>query len=891
MKKGARSGDYLLKCYLCRAVRVPLFGTRNLHYSSTGGHKRVATRSPSTDKVFTVACYRFFRRHRPVYWVLMVALFAFFGYFAAQIHLEEDINKLLPSSKNEDGTTKLAFADLRIKDKVFLMFEANNEDVDTDELAEACDTFVGELLSADDEREEASRMVGDAFYYLDDDLLPDVVDYLTEHLPAYVDTSVYAGLDTLLTAGHMAQQMEQNRRDLTGTVGQLFPELIQMDPIGLRSVMGSALTGLTNGGGTGGYEIVDGHFFTRDHTVCLCFLTPSHASTDTGAGADLFRWLNKHISEWAGSRPDITVSYHGTPASGFYNSTRIKQDMKETIGVSLLIVLAFLLVSFRRLRTLPLLVLPVAFGALFGLAIMYFIKGQFSLLALGIGAIVLGVAFSYVLHIITHQKFVSHPARVLRDETKPVLLGCITTIGSFMGLIFIQTELLQDFGLFAALAIVGTTAFSLLFLPQLLTPERRGVNPVMFALVNKINAYPFHRKKPLLLLIAVIAVVCIGFYVARGIEFDANMHNLGYLAPNTTRSEEVLREKTFVGDRQKYFAASGETMEAALEHFGLMDGVLDSLSRIGIVKSYSPTDEILVPLRVQEERIAAWEAYWTDERIERVRSLVKETAPSAGLKPEAFAPFFDMVSADYEADALYEAGLIPTGYLSTLMEQSADGQFLCFTSVRCLLNDDDDDESDFQRICDAVAHTPHLLVLDTYYYTRETLASMNSDFSVLQWISMLFVLVVLFFSFRRNVKHTLIGFMPILLSWLIVLGAMAMCGREFNVINIIISTFIFGIGVDYSIFVMNGLIEGQQPQEGEEPGQTRTTTLFFYHKTAIFFSAVILIVTVGSMLFAKHPAIRSVGFSTLVGMVAAVVLSYVTQPAIYERFCKKKEKP
>lgn len=48
------------------------------------------------------------------------------------------------------------------------------------------------------------------------------------------------------------------------------------------------------------------------------------------------------------------------------------------------------------------------------------------------------------------------------------------------------------------------------------------------------------------------------------------------------------------------------------------------------------------------------------------------------------------------------------------------------------------------------------------------------------------------------------------------------------------------------------------------------TRLLSYHKTAIFFSAVTLIVTVGSMLFASHPAIRSVGFSTLVGLVSAL---------------------
>jgi predicted RND superfamily exporter protein len=72
-------------------------------------------------------------------------------------------------------------------------------------------------------------------------------------------------------------------------------------------------------------------------------------------------------------------------------------------------------------------------------------------------------------------------------------------------------------------------------------------------------------------------------------------------------------------------------------------------------------------------------------------------------------------------------------------------------------------------------------------------------------------------------------------------------------------------------------------------GLTSEDSQLAYHKTAIFFSAVILIVTVGSMLVAVHPAIRSVGFATLVGMISAVVLAYVLQPAAYRLFIKKKD--
>ena len=196
-----------------------------------------------------------------------------------------------------------------------------------------------------------------------------------------------------------------------------------------------------------------------------------------------------------------------------------------------------------------------------------------------------------------------------------------------------------------------------------------------------------------------------------------------------------------------------------------------------------------------------------------------------------------------------------------------------FTSVRCQNDSVRSSNSDYTRICDAVASNPHLLVLDTYYYTTDTLMQMSSDFDILQWLSMAFVFVVLLLSFHFNFKQALLGFAPILLSWLFVLGVMNLFGVQFNLISIIISTFIFGIGVDYSIFVMNGLIQGNRQ----------------YHKTAVLLSAIILIITVSSMLLAQHPAIRSVGFSTLVGLLSAVILSYILQPAVFRWLNRNKQ--
>lgn len=823
-----------------------------------------------------IKIYHFFRNNRTFFWSSMIVLFIGFGYYASQIHLEEDLNKLLPSSKDENGNTKLAFSNLKIKDKTFLLFEGVNN-VSTESIIKTCDDFIDSLNCKNIKNNTTEKLYDNIFYSLSDDLFPDVIDYFYNHFPSYIDTCLYSKLDTMLTYQHMSRQMEKNSKDMHSPLGSMYPELIQIDPIGIRELLLQQFKTLSSNS-NGGYKIIDGHFFVPDSTVCVAFITPSYSSTNTGQGAELFRTINGLIEKFNSISPDIKICYHGTPASGFYNASQIKSDLKSTITASLILVLIILVVCFRNYNTIPLLILPVAFGVVFGLAVMYFIKGEFSLLSLGIGAVVLGVAFSYVLHILTHYKYVSNPEKVLTDQVRPISLGCITTIGSFMGLMFVRTELLRDFGLFASLSIIGTTIFSFIYLPQLLNQNKNKINKKAFSIIERANNYPYDKNRVLVISSIVIILICSGYYITGGTRFDANIHDLGYRADITSYSENLLRNKTYTGDKQKYFASSGKTMEEAINNFGVLDYKLDSLKKEGLVKDYTRTNLLFIPQNIQEERIKAWKNYWTSEKLQFVKKLIDETASEAGIRPEAFNTFFNSVKSEYKPDALYESDIIPEGYLSTLMEQSYNGDYLCFTSVRCSNDSTGNKHSDYNKICNAIASQPNLLVLDTYYYTTDTLEQLNNDFNVLQWISMLFVFIVLLLNFRGNIRYTLVSFMPILLSWIIVLGTMVIFNKQFNLVNIIISTFIFGIGVDYSIFIMDGLLNNKQ-----------NLNLLKYHKTAIFFSFLILVITVSSMLFAKHPAIQSVGFCTLVGLVSSVLLSYIIQPAIFRMIKSKKQ--
>ena len=811
----------------------------------------------------------------------MVAMLSFFGYFSTKIYLEEDIIRLLPSSHNEDGTLKLSFSNLKIKDKAFIVFE-DQGGVGTDSLCRVVDAFCDTLLTTEALLPDEEKTIHDLFYTIAvEDLMYDAVDYVEQHLPNFIDTACYASFDTLLNEQHVLAQLIENREQAETLIGQAFPELLQMDPIGMRHVLMDQMQELT-GAMTGSFRVVDGHLFVPDSTVAVAIITPVFPSTDSGHNASLVERLNGIIADRQGSMPGIRIGYHGTLTRGVYNSLTLKRDILHNVLGSLALVLLVIGLCFRKWNSIPLLLLPIGFGTVFGLAMMYFIKGQFSLLALGIGAIVLGVALSYVLHIFTHYKYVGDPVRVIYDQAKPVMMGCITTIGSFLGLFFIHTELLKDFGIFASFVIVGTTLFSLIFLPPFFSKARNKTNRHAFALFDRINTYPIDQRRPVLWVIALVSCVCVGYYIFGGTHFDSDMRNLGYLPKDQIRVENLMRQKKTSGLRDQYFAASGQTMEEAMQNYNVLMQKLDSLQQEGLVAGYTQATQLFIPLTRQQERIDAWHRYWTKDRLAQVRTLINKCAPKAGLNAEAFEPFFEAATRDYEPDALYEAGLIPEGYRTSMMEQSYDSSYLCFSTVYCELDSVRSDSTDYARICHAIAHEPNLMVLDTYFYASDTLRQLGKDFDVLQWVSMAFVLLVLLISFRGNLKRSLLCFLPIVISWIIVLGAMNIFGYSFNLVNIIISTFIFGIGVDYSIFVTCGLVE--QDKEDQTESNKR---MLNYHKTAISLSALVLIITVGSMNFAEHPAIQSVGFATLVGLISAVVFSYVVEPFIYKKIYKK----
>ena len=787
---------------------------------------------------------------------LLILSSVIFVYFGSKVQYEENIAKLLPQT---DAATEsgLAFGNLRVKDKIFIQLtSATDQPVAPETLAEYCDEFVENLL----EKDTASHHIDNILYQIDDDLVINGLDYALMHVPTFVSPEAYARFDSLLTEEAIDAQMARNYDLVMNDEEGNKTTMVGQDPAALRMAM--IPEGMSMDKGAAGFTLVNGHLFVPDSTVALAFLAPNFSSFDSMSGLLLVDMLETEIEAFKAEHPDVEVYFHGSPVNSVFNSRQIRSDLWLTVGLSLVIICIVLGYCFRSRSTLFMLLSPVVYGVFFALACIYWLKGGMSLMAMGIGAIVMGVALSYCLHVLTHSKYVSDPIQILKDQSTPVVLGCLTTIGAFLGLLFTESDLLKDFGWFASFAMVGTTFFALVFLPHFFRPEGSRRSDKAFKVLDGINSYPLDEKRAVRIILEVICVVCL--FTAGWVTFDSDLRNIGYNEPKVVKSRQLYEEKNSKGFATQYYAATSEDLDEALVYNKAIIAMLDSLQKEGVLHQYAKVSELFIPLEEQEERIALWKDYWTEDRVADVKLTINRMAKKNGLDPIMFEPFYMMIESDYEAESLYDAEVLPESLVSNFIELTNEGKYVVFTSVQL-------PEKNKMTVNDAIAVLPHAVCIDPFYYTNDMVKMLNDDFNTVLGISSVFVFIVLLVSFR-SLPISLIAFLPMGLSWYVVQGIMGIFGLQFNLINIIIATFIFGIGVDYSIFVMTGLIA---KAKGED------SNLLTYHKTAIFFSAFVLMVVTGSLLFATHPAIHSIGISTLIGMSATILITYTLQPALF----------
>lgn len=622
------------------------------------------------------------------------------------------------------------------------------------------------------------------------------------------------------------------------------------DPLGLFSPLLRRATAMSP---QMDMDIEDGYIFLNDTTTALAIVTSPYEPHETAANARLMQVLD--------SLADVSsanISAVGTIPVSVSNATQIKKDTILSVSISVAMIAILLIGTFVRKRNLLLIPLTIAFGVVFAFGIIGLIREEISLIVMGISAVIIGIAVNYPLHFITHADDGHSPRQVLKDISKPLIIGNITTVGSFLCLVPLKSVALQDLGLFAALLLVGSIIFVVLFLPHFVSyPSNKKATPRGRVILDKISSVATSPGRSIVLVIVLVSLV-LGWFSTKT-SFDTDLRHINYMTDEQRYSVSRLLESNN-GMSAEYLAISQKTS---------LDSALECHEQLPIISDveYSRITDIFPSKNTINKRIQRWNEMVAKNGAQ-IAHRFSSIADSLGFSATAFSEFTNSlvngISAPTSADFDAIKKLLADRYII------ADSTSYIVVSR---LNIPRNRENDVKEIFS----NSDVSLFNINEANARISVAMTDEFNFIAFACAFIVFAFLWISFGRLELAT-IAFVPMALSWVWILGLMAIFGIQFNIVNIILATFIFGQGDDYTIFITEGVVN-------EYKTGRRMLASF---KTGILISALIMFFGIGSLAFAVHPALQSLAWVTILGMLVVVFMAYILPPILFKFIIRYK---
>jgi 1-acyl-sn-glycerol-3-phosphate acyltransferase len=805
-------------------------------------------------KKISIYWFNFWRNRILLFSVLLLMIVMAAIYGASKINVNEDITHTLPQSADFQKLGNL-LDHKGLNSSIYFSLTPPTE-LTTAELR-----ALGKQLE-EDLQKNCGKKIANIRYELREDEF-DVYDYIDARIPFYLDSSDYKSLTVLTQPDSLSQKIFSNHQKLYTPEGFVLKEMLIDDPLGITF---KGLKKFQHLQAESNFIVKDGLFLLADEKSLFITADLTYETSNNELNHALVQELDQVAQIWDA---DYEFDYFSSFLIGHANSQQIKKDTFLTSWISISGILLLLLIYYRSLILPLFFVLPAVLGLLIAVGVISIFKLEISAISMGAGAIVLGIIMDYSFHFFTHLKHSASIEETLKDVTNPLLIGSFTTILAFSSLTLTSSPVLQDFGIFAAASLVGALISVLWILPILLPksleqkwknrPERNW-NVQIPKLFKRILA------------VSIIAFSIIAFIFSSKIKFDDDLTHLSFYPEELKESERKLNNINPDEEKRVFILAeSSNQLEANELNFEVFRA-LKKFKEDSLISNYLNTAVFEIPMKEQQEKLAVWNSFWKNNTND-VPAQLDQFENSLGYYETAFDKFSNKISGNY---TIPEAGQSLPSFASDLNKliDSSKGvwQYVSYFTVKTEYKD-----SVIQAL---KLQNEKISVIDRGEIAASLIKMVQADFNFILLTSSLLVFLSLLIVYGR-IELALITFIPMMLSWVWILGIAAMLNIEFNFINIIISTFIFGLGDDFAIFITDGYVSKF----------ARNKDVISSYRKGIVLSAATTVIGTGALIFAKHPAINSIALLAVIGMVAILFISFTVQPFLLRKLLlERKEK-
>jgi predicted exporter len=662
------------------------------------------------------------------------------------------------------------------------------------------------------------------------------------------------------SAAGLKDAIEETIEGLASPAGLLLKSLVPRDPTG------EMLRVIDQLSRTRSPRTQDGVWVSADGARTLLVAQTAAPGSDTDAQErDLETIRSAFTASVAETKTAVVqLKMSGPGVFAVAARAKIKRAVMRLSIVSSILVVAVLLAVYRSLLALGLGLLPVATGALAGVAAVALAFGAVHGITLGFGITLIGESVDYSIYFFIQSLrggLAGSTGDAWRRRLWPTIrLGMLTSVCGFASLLPSGFPGLAQLGLYSITGLIAAGLVTRFVLPELLPRGFRIADVSPFGLrISRVRdsvcRYGGLGVGYAACAIAVVAMLVL--YRHHDTLWNRELSRLSPVSPQDLRYDATLRTDLGAANVLDIVVVEGAGLEEVLRGAERAQAALEGLVDARIIGDVDSPANYLPSLATQQARRGAL------PDAQALHDNLKIAVAGLGLDLEQLMPFVDDVAAARHAALIAPDDLrgtsLAAGFGALILRQT--GHWSALLPLHGA--DGATQEVDVARVAAALAtaNLPNTQILDLKQQTDALYAGYLQEAIRLSSCGFALIVLLLLAALRSPLRVARL-LAPLVLAVLTVAAGLILAGQQLTILHLVGMLLIVAVGSNYALFF-----------DGEAAAQSTASSALTLASLVI--ANISTVIGFGLLSFSQVPVLVALGTTVAPGAFLALLFSAV----------------